>query len=127
MSKQLLKDSLFWGFILWLIGYTLGIALFFVMQALLVGWAILPIGTVITFWVLLKKVKGDSFLYFLVLSVTWTLLAIILDYIFLVKMIKPADGYYKADVYLYYALTFIYPLMAFWLKARRREKSANSV
>lgn len=28
MSKQLLKDTLGWGFILWLIGYALGMMLF---------------------------------------------------------------------------------------------------
>ncbi len=41
---------------------------------------------------------------------------IIFDYFFLVKMFKPADGYYKLDVYLYYVLTFILPLVVGWGK-----------
>lgn len=112
MTKQFFIDALGWGFILWLIGYALGIVLFPVVPPSLIGWVILPIGTVITLWVLLKKVKGDSFQYYLFLAVVWTCIAIVFDYFFLVKVFKPADGYYKLDVYLYYALTFILPLIA---------------
>ena len=39
--------------------------------------------------------------------------AIVLDYLLIVKALNPADGYYKLDVYLYYALTFILPLAAY--------------
>jgi len=53
---------------------------------------------------LIKKIKGDSFKYYLLLAISWTLIAIIFDYLFLVKVFKPADGYYKLDVYLYYLL-----------------------
>jgi hypothetical protein len=38
--------------------------------------------------------------------------------LFIVKLLNPADGYYKADVYLYYALTFISPLIVGWWKER---------
>jgi hypothetical protein len=115
-NKQLLKDSLGWGFILWLIGYVLGIILFFVFPPSLIGWVIMPIGILITFWILLKKVKGNTFQYYVFLAVAWTLMAVVLDYLFIVKAFKPADGYYKLDVYLYYALTFIIPLTIGWWK-----------
>ncbi len=115
-NKQLLKDSLGWGFILWLIGYVLGIILFFVFSPSLIGWVIMPVGILITFWILLKKVKGNTFRYYVFLAVAWTLMAVVFDYLFIVKVFKPADGYYKLDVYLYYALTFIIPLTIGWWK-----------
>lgn len=110
MDRQLIKDAFGWGFILWLIGYALGIMLFTLVPLALIGWIIMPIGTVITIWVLFKKVKADSFRYYALLAVVWLLIAVIFDYFFLVKAFKPADGYYKPDVYLYYALTFVLPI-----------------
>src|SRR3990170_4079444 len=112
MSKRFYKDALGWGFILWLVGFGLGVALFSIVPLSMIGWIIMPIGTALTLWVLLKKVKGESFQYYLLLAVIWTLIAIVFDYFFLVKAFKPADGYYKLDVYLYYVLTFILPLVA---------------
>ncbi len=114
MNKQFLKDAFGWGFILWLIGYALGIMLFAVVSPSLLGWIIMPIGIIITLWVLLRKVKADSFQYYALLSIVWTLIAAVCDYFLLVKAFKPADGYYKLDVYVYYALTFILPLIVGW-------------
>lgn len=122
MTKQLLKDSLGWGFILWLIGYALGIVLFFAVPPSILGWVIMPIGTAITLLVLFKKVKGDSIRYYLYLAVIWTLIAVVFDYFFLVQALKPADGYYKPDVYLYYTLTFILPLFVGWYKKGRKSR-----
>jgi hypothetical protein len=116
MNNQLLKDSLGWGLALWFIGYILGIVLFFVVPVQLVGWVIMPIGIVITFWVLLHKVQDGISQYYLVLAAVWTAIAIVFDYIFIVKAFSPADGYYKLDVYLYYAITFISPIVVAWWK-----------
>ena len=116
MNKQLLKDSLGWGLILWLIGYVLGIILIFVLPTSLVGWVIMPIGLVITFWVLLRKIRNDVFQYYMILAAVWTVIAVAFDYIFIVKAFNPEDGYYKLDVYLYYFLTFITPLIVGWWK-----------
>ena len=77
----------------------------------MIGWVIMPIGIIITLFVLLKKIKKHAFNYYLMLAIVWTLIAIVFDYFFLVKLLKPADGYYKLDVYLYYALTFVLPLI----------------
>jgi hypothetical protein len=41
----------------------------------------------------------------------------VFDYFLLVKVFKPVDGYYKLDVYLYYVLTFILPLIVGWRKS----------
>lgn len=116
MNRQILKDTLGWGILLWLIGYVLGIILFMIVPPTILGWIIMPIGTIVTLWVLIKKVKADSFQYYLLMAVIWTLLAVVFDYFFLVKVFKPADGYYKLDVYLYYVLTFILPLIVGWNK-----------
>lgn len=116
MNRQLLKDALGWGFILWVIGYILGFIFFAIVPPAYIGWVIMPIGIVITLWVLLKKIKGDSFGYYAVVAVAWTAIAVIFDYLFIVAMLHPADGYYKFDVYLYYALTLALPLMVGWRK-----------
>ncbi len=116
MDRHFYKDALGWGFILWLIGYTFGIILFTIVPLYMIGWIILPIGTVITIWVLLKKVKGTAILYYMMLAIIWTLIAIVFDYFFLVKAFNPPDGYYKLDVYLYYALIFILPIAVGWIK-----------
>lgn len=116
MLKQLLKDSFIWGFVLWLIGYLLGIILYFVFPHTLIGWVIMPIGIFIMLWVLLKKVKAQSFQQYVFLAFVWVLIAIICDYFFLVKVFKPTDGYYKLDVYIYYALTFTLPIFVGWKK-----------
>ncbi len=111
MDDRMLAD-IGWGFVLWLIGYALGILLFFVLPPSLIGWAILPIGTIITIFVLLRKVGGGSLARYAALAAAWTAIAIVLDYLFIVVLLHPADGYYKPDVYAYYALTFILPLAA---------------
>jgi hypothetical protein len=122
MNNQLLKDSLGWGFILWLIGYVLGVILFFVLPPSLLGWVIMPIGLIITIWVLLKKVGISAFQDYIILAAIWTVIAVVFDYIFIVKALKPEGGYYKLDVYLYYILTFITPLIIGWQK---KEKSLS--
>ena len=121
MSKQVLKEVFGWGIVLWLIGYSLGIILFPVVPNVLLGWAIMPFGIIITLWVLFKKIKSKSFQNYLLMAVGWTLIAVVFDYFFLVKVFKPADGYYKLDVYQYYILTFILPLLAGWRKQISRK------
>lgn len=126
MTKQLLKDTLGWGFILWLIGYGLGIMLYAVVPLSLIGWIVMPVGTLITLWVLWKKIKGKSMSYYLKIAIVWTLIAVAFDYFFLVKAFKPADGYYKLDVYLYYVLTFSLPLAVGWYKIKHHKKASVS-
>lgn len=116
MGVLFYKDAFGWGFILWLVGYALGMVLFAVVPVYMIGWLITPVGTALTLWVLFRKVRGDSFKYYFLLAAVWTLIAVVFDYFFLVKAFAPADGYYKLDVYLYYALTFVLPLVVGWRK-----------
>lgn len=123
MSKKSLMDLLGWGFILWFIGYGLGIILFTLVPLSLIGWIITPIGVAITLFVLFKKIKSISLNYYLAIAISWVFIAVICDYFFLVKAFHPADGYYKLDVYLYYFLTFALPLIAGFLKIRNSSKN----
>jgi hypothetical protein len=119
ITKKFLKDSIGWGVGLWLIGYILGIVLFAFVPANILGWVISPIGIVITLWVLAKKIKGENLGYYFKVAVVWTVIAIVLDYFFLVKLFKPADGYYKLDVYFYYLVTFLLPLVVGYFKNKK--------
>jgi len=114
MNKQLLRDALGWGFLLWLIGYAFGIILHFAVPSALIGWIIMPIGIFITLWVLYKKVGAKTLGYYFLLSIVWTLIAIAFDYVFIVKMFESANDYYRLDVYIYYITTFLLPLIVGW-------------
>lgn len=121
MTRQFAKDAFGWGFILWLIGWVLGILLFAFVPSNLLGWVIMPIGIAVAVWILWKMVRGDSMRYYLLLAVVWLVIAVVFDYFFLVKLFKPADGYYKIDVYLYYIITFVLPLLVGWRKLASRK------
>ena len=119
LNKQFAKDAFGWGVFLWLVGYILGIIFFMVVPPSIIGWIITPIGIVITIWVLMKKIKSLSLQYYIFLGIIWAGLAIILDYLLIVKAFKPEDGYYKLDVYIYYALTFAIPVIVGWYKQQK--------
>lgn len=119
MDRQLFKDAFAWGFILWLIGYGLGMMLFAFVPVNLLGWIITPISLVTTLWVAFKKVRGSDFRHYFLVALGWTAIAIVFDYFFLVQAFKPADGYYKFDVYLYYTLAFFIPLLVGWFKTSK--------
>jgi hypothetical protein len=111
-------NTILWGFILWLFGYILGFVFFAFVPKELIGWYIMPFGIVATLWVLFKKIKAEKISDYLIIAIAWTLIAIICDYFFLVKAFKPADGYYKLDVYLYYIITFVLPVLVGWRKKK---------
>ena len=119
--KKVLINSLSWGFLLWLIGYVLGIIFFMIMPANMIGWAITPIAIVITLWVLFKKIKREQLMFYIGLGVIWTVMAVVLDYIFIVKLFH-STSYYKLDVFIYYALTFLLPILVGWYKMGSKDK-----
>jgi hypothetical protein len=120
MKGPFLRDALGWGFVLWLISYALGVALFAFVPASLIGWMIMPFAIALTLWVAFKKVKGSTPRYFGFVALVWLLIAVVGDYFFIVKAFAPADGYYKADVYLYYVVTLAIPLFAGWRRNSNR-------
>jgi hypothetical protein len=125
IDKQFFKDVFGWGFLLWLFGYLLGIILFFAVPKSMIGWMITPLATIVAVWVLIKKIERVSFSYYLLIAIFWTLIAVVLDYFLLIKIFKPEDGYYKPDVYLYYSLTFILPLVIGLWKRKKIQNASN--
>jgi len=106
---KIFLNTIFWGVALWLFGYILGIVFFAFVPKDLIGWYIMPLGLMLTLWVLFKKIKRESFVCYIGLGVVWTIIAITFDYLFLVKLFK-AINYYKLDVYIYYFLTLTLPI-----------------
>ncbi len=120
MSNTFVKNGFGWGAALWLVGYALSFAFFpFVPNAYL-GWTIMPFGIIATVWVLKVKIDYFPISEYARLGVAWVLVALVLDYVFIVKLLAPADGYYKLDIYLYYLLTLLLPPVVGWYKKRYR-------
>ena len=113
-------DFIGWGSILWLIGYILGIVAFFFVAPDIIGWVISPLMLFTTAWILWKRVDVYDLTTSILLGLTWTGIAVVLDYFLLVKLFNPPDGYYKLDVYLYYGWTFLLPPLISGLRRRQR-------
>jgi hypothetical protein len=116
-KKNIFLNTLWWGFLLWLFGYALGILFFAFVPKDAIGWYILPLGAIFTLWVLFKKIERESFGCYIGLGVFWVVIAIVLDYLFIVKLFGSAD-YYKIDVFVYYSLTLILPIVVGWYKMK---------
>ena len=119
MQRFVIRDCIGWGVLLWLIGYAFGIVLFPLVPPAMLGWYIMPIGLLVTAFVLWKWVRVEAWSRAVLLGIIWCAIAVVLDYVFIVKMLKPADGYYKLDVYLYYASAFLLPVIAALLRRIR--------
>lgn len=120
-KKKIFLNTVFWGFVLWLFGYVLGMVFFAVLPKDLIGWVIMPLGIILTVWVLLKKITRDSFTCYIGLGVIWAIMAVLLDYLLLVRLFNIV-GYYKLDVYLYYLITLMLPVTVGWFKMKKRVK-----
>ena len=112
---KIFLNTISWGFILWIFGYVLGFVFFAFVPKDMIGWWITPFGIAFALWVLLKKIKREKFMCYIGLGVVWTIMAIVLDYIFIVRMLNSAN-YYKLDVYIYYATTLLLPIAIGWYK-----------
>lgn len=118
MNDFLLRSIIGWGIVLWLVGYVLGFLFYMVVPPAMIGWYLMPIGCVLTCIVLWRWVPLVSHQRALAISIGWTIIAIVCDYFGIVRLLAPADGYYKLDVYLYYVLTFALPLCVYMIKRR---------
>jgi len=114
-AKKIFLNTISWGFLLWLWGYALGFVFYALVPKDLIGWCIMPLGVAATLWVLSKKIKRESFTCYIGLGVIWTLIAAVMDYVFIVRLLQAAD-YYKADIYIYYFLTFALPVAVGWYR-----------
>jgi hypothetical protein len=116
---KIFLNTILWGLALWIFGYVLGMIFFAFVPKDVIGWYVTPFGIVAILWVLFKKIERESFMCYIGLGIIWTIMAMILDYIFLVKMLSATD-YYRLDVYLYYALTFLLPIAVGWKKMLKK-------
>jgi hypothetical protein len=60
---------------------------------------------------LFKKVDREKYSDYFYIALIWTVMAITLDYFFNVLLFKIGLSYYKLDIFVYYAATFILPLL----------------
>lgn len=116
---KIVKNNIFWGLVLWFIGWVLGVVLFMTPLKDYMGWIITPIGTVITLWVLFKKIHREQYMCYLGVAIFWTVIAVVMDCFFNVLLFNIGSSYYKLDIYIYYALTFILPLLVGAYKFRK--------
>ncbi|NTU46510.1 hypothetical protein HGA88_02695 [Candidatus Roizmanbacteria bacterium] len=120
-----IKNTLLWGVVLWFIGYVAGMVLFFIVPKDLIGIVITPFATLVTMWVLLDKIKRPELKCYFGLGFVWSVMAILLDYIFIVTLLKTGTAYYKPDVFLYYALTLALPIaVGYW---KYKHKSSKQI
>jgi hypothetical protein len=124
-TSQRITGTILWGVFLWLIGYLAGVALFFVIPKALIGWVITPVATLLTIWVLFAKIKRPEMACYIGLGVVWTVLAVVLDYLFNVVAFKIGGAYYQPDIFLYYFLTFVLPIVIGYWKFAHKAKDAE--
>ena len=124
-NTEKLKNTLLWGLVIWLIGYAAGFILFFVVPKNYIGWVITPFATLLTIWVVAKKIKRPQLMCYFGLGLIWTIMAVVLDFIFLVQVFHAGSAYYKPDVFLYYILTFTLPLIVGYWKSKHRNPEAE--
>lgn len=122
-TSEKIKNMLFWGFILWFVGYLAGVVLFFLLPKEFIGWIITPFATILTIWVLVKKVKRPELMCYFGTGLFWTIMAVGLDYLFIITLLKTGNSYYKSDVFLYYFLTFTLPIaVGYWKYTHKSPK-----
>jgi len=107
-----LKDTAGLGILFWLIGYLAGIILFFTPFFGSTGWILFvlftPFTLLVTWWWFRPRDRL-SLQYYAGVGVAWMLIAVVLDYLFIVMLLAPAS-YYSLHIFLYYALMFLIPV-----------------
>jgi len=108
--KQWIKDTAGLGTGLWLIGYLASLLLFFSPFAGVMGWVILivctPVTIAVAWWWF--RARDLPLAYYAGIGAAWTVIAVVLDYLFIVLLFRAT--YYGPDVFVYYAATFLIPV-----------------
>jgi hypothetical protein len=107
----------------WLIGYLASLGLFFSSYAGIMGWILIAVFTPVTIaiaWWWFRQRERLPLQYYAGVGVAWVLIAIVLDYLFIVLMFQAT--YYGIDVVVYYAVTFLVPVgVGLYLNRARNE------
>jgi len=121
-----IKDTVGIGTALWLFGYLASLVLFFSPVAGIMGWIItavfIPVTIAITWWWF--RARNLTLAYFAGVGIAWTVIAVVLDYLFIVRLFQAT--YYAPHIFVYYALTFLIPVgVGYSLLRSRGEKVAG--
>jgi hypothetical protein len=124
---QLLKDTAGLGIVLWLIGYLASLVLFISPVAHLMGWILIlvftPVTVALTFWWFRER-AGLDLKYFAGVGIAWVIIAVVLDYLFIVLLFSAT--YYGIDVFIYYALTFLIPVgVGYYLMGKKASNAGE--
>ena len=124
--QQWIKDTAGLGTGLWLVGYLASLLLFFSPYAGSMGWILLvvctPITIAVAWWWF--RVRDLALSYYAGVGAAWTVIAVVLDYLFIVLLFRAT--YYGPDVFVYYAMTFLIPVgVGLYLSRARRELVAQ--
>jgi hypothetical protein len=114
-----LKDTAGLGTLFWLIGYLASIALFFSPYSSILGVILLVVFTPFTIgvaWWWFRPRERLPLQYYARVGAAWTLIAVVLDYLFIVLLF--GTPYYAPHVFLYYVLMFLIPVGVGWYLRR---------
>jgi len=100
------------GFFLWFLGYIASIILYFLVPSDIIGWILFVMFTPLIIVVTLVRFRKRSLSlwYYAIVSVTWTGIAVVFDFLFIVLLFSP-DNYYHLSVWVYYFVTLLVPLI----------------
>jgi hypothetical protein len=121
--KSRMIDIFVFGIFIWLMGYIASIILFPFVPDNILGWILCIIFTPITIiiaYLRFRNRKLKLFCYFMT-GVFWAIIAMILDYFFIVRLFNSVT-YYKPDVFVYYIVTFLIPLIIGLYNINKRKK-----
>ncbi len=119
-GRRIAADGLLWGFILWLLGFALGMLVYPFVEERWIGIFVLPVLLPVTVWVAYRRLRAGPFpaWYPAAVGAVWAALAVALDWAFLVQAFD-VEGYYDADVVAYYILALAIPVVVGALLRRR--------
>jgi hypothetical protein len=122
--EQLLRDTVYTGTALWLAGYLASMAVYFsgfnyAIWGKVVLLHYIPCAFIFAFWYFAGRDLTPA--YSAGIGVAWSLIAIALDFPFIVLRFG-AYQYYTPDVFVYYAAMFLIPVVA----GRYRKKTAGT-
>jgi len=111
LLKRKLTDTLGLGFGLWLLGFALGMMLFPFVAVAVMGRYIIAVMLPVTLYAAYKRFAGlkETTGYYLLVGISWLLIAVVFDYVFLVKAFQ-APNFYDTDIMVAYALSFLVPV-----------------
>jgi hypothetical protein len=110
-NRSLITDTIGFGLLFWFIGWCASLVLFLFVPVDLLGWVLFVLFTPLTIaiTVLWFRRRALPLSHYLVVALSWTFIAVLFDYLFIVRLFG-VSGYYHPSVMVYYAETFLIPL-----------------